>query len=143
MELPNHIAERIRDWVARTPKESLHVDHEAARYGGISLLGTIGATWLMRPDGTLWDVDDDFGRPLQPLADRFHSTALVAGVDRHPWLAELLPSRPVDALDCRDCAGRGRIGPADDPSTFAYCSACGSLGWINVTTDAERRPTSR
>src|SRR5687767_6230403 len=109
MQLPAHIAERIRNWVAVTPKESLHVDEEAARHGGISLLGTIGATWLLRPDGTFWDVDDDFGKPLQPLADQFQSTALVAGAERHPWLSELLPARPPETRDCRDCSGRGRI----------------------------------
>ncbi len=29
--------------------QGLHVDHEAARYRGMALMGTIGATWLLRP----------------------------------------------------------------------------------------------
>lgn len=74
------------------------------------LMGTIGSTWLLRPDGTFWDVDDDTGKPLQPLAKQFHMTALVAGADRHRWLGELLPRRPVNAVHCSDCNGRGRIG---------------------------------
>jgi hypothetical protein len=129
MQLPTHIAERIRIWVAETPKESLHVDHEAARHGGISLLGTIGSTWLLRPDGTFWDVDDDFGKPLQALPEKYHSTALVSGVERHPWLAELLPTRPEEALECTDCLGRGRIFVGTERDNFVYCPACGALGW--------------
>jgi hypothetical protein len=131
MQLPTHIAERIRVWVAETPKESFHVDEEAARHGGISLLGTIGSTWLLRPDGTFWDVDDDFGKPLQPLAREFHSTALVAGVERHPWLAELLPSRPNQAVDCSDCAGTGRLFVKNEPTNFIHCFTCGALGWTD------------
>ncbi|HEY2404670.1 MAG TPA: hypothetical protein VGI10_01640 [Polyangiaceae bacterium] len=132
MDLPAHIADRIRTFVATTGKDGMHVDNEAARYGGISLMGTIGATWLMRPDGSLWDVDDDFGKPLQPLPQQFHVTALVAGSERHEWLAELLPQRPSKALDCTTCAGHGHILLKSEPGP--YCSRCNALGWI-VPTD--------
>jgi hypothetical protein len=42
MDLPSPIVERIRGWVANTPKTGFHVDHESARHGGMSLMGTIG-----------------------------------------------------------------------------------------------------
>jgi hypothetical protein len=51
--LPEHIAERIRSIVASTPAVGGHIDNEAARYGGVAVMGTIGAVWLLRPDGTL------------------------------------------------------------------------------------------
>jgi hypothetical protein len=66
MTLPSHIVDRITTILATMDTEGFHVDHEAARYGGIALMGTIGATWLLRPDGTFWEVDDDFGRGLAP-----------------------------------------------------------------------------
>jgi hypothetical protein len=69
---------------------------------------------------------------LQPLADQFQSTALVAGVERHPWLSELLPARPAEARDCRDCSGRGRLLVGEDPNNFVYCPACGALGWTQA-----------
>src|SRR3954469_6703445 len=108
MGLPSHIVDRITSILATMDTAGLHVDHEAARYGGISLMGTIGATWLLRPDGTFWDVDDDSGKPLQPLPAELHVTALVAGTERHHWLNELLPVRPSNAVDCGPCNGRGR-----------------------------------
>jgi transcriptional regulator with XRE-family HTH domain len=131
MLVPSDIAERIRAWVEATPKTGLHADHEAARYGGISLMGTIGATWLLRPDGTFWDVDDDSGRPLQPLKADLHITALVAGTGRHPWLAAILPSRPPGALSCGPCTGRGKLALGSDAEQFIYCSACRGLGWTS------------
>ena len=133
MNLPEDIVERIRAWVLKTPMDGLHVDEEAARYGGISLMGTIGSTWLLRPDGTFWDVDDDFGGPLQPLEEEHHVTALVAGCERHPWLAPLLPVRPFGAEDCRGCDGLGRVylnGANARDNNFFYCPNCRALGWI-------------
>lgn len=123
MQLPQHIANRIAAWVAETPTSGGHVDNEAARYGGVSLMGTIGSVWLMRPDGTLWEVDDDTGRPLKPLPSNLETIALVAGSKRHFWLHELVPLRPQAALDCPTCDGRGLIGGA------AFCDRCNALGW--------------
>ena len=126
MFLPTHIADRIRAWVAGTPKASGHADHESAKYGGISLMGTIGSTWLLRPDGTFWDVDDDFGKPPQPLAEELHTVALVEGAERHAWLAELIPRRPSAATDCKPCNGRGYV----DAGRSVFCPTCSALGWI-------------
>lgn len=92
-------------------------------------MGTIGATWLLRPDGSLWEVDDDFGKPLQPLPASLHLTALIAGAERHDWLKELLPVRPVDAVDCLSCKGNGKLGVGPDGRDFVYCPSCSALGW--------------
>jgi hypothetical protein len=132
MVLPEHIADRIRALVAGTPTEGGHVDSEAARYGGVALMGTIGATWLLRPDGTLWDVDDDWGKPIAPLAPEWHHAALVCGAARHPWLAELIPPRPPDALTCKLCSGRGTL-EVRGGSGF-LCPECYVRGW-HTTSD--------
>jgi hypothetical protein len=121
VNLPAHIAERIRTVVATASKEGGHVDAEAARYGGVALMGTIGAVWLVRPDGTFWDVDDDFGRPIAPLAPEWHHAAVRCGARRHPWLAELIPARPPEAINCPTCEGRD-----DFP---ALCPDCFFRGW--------------
>jgi hypothetical protein len=134
VELPAHIADRIRALVASTSTVGHHIDQEAARHGAVALMGTIGSLWLMRPDGTLWDVDDDSGKHLQPLPPELHLTALVAGAERYPWLAELLPSRPLDALDCTTCRGRGRLhGNPPHQDHYVYCTHCSALGWIPVS----------
>jgi len=94
-------------------------------------MGTIGATWLLRPDGTFLDVDSDSGKAAQPLDPAFHTTALVAGTERYPWLSELLPQRPPLARDCTTCLGDGRLYPTNDPSggLGVFCPACNALGW--------------
>jgi hypothetical protein len=111
--------------------EGAHVDHEAARHGGIALMGTIGSVWLLRPDGTLWDVDDDFGRPLTPLPNELEAEALVWGTRRYAWLAELLPARPSDAVTCVACDGIGQPGnaPVPSPGYRPLCPDCRGLGW--------------
>lgn len=130
MGLPEHIAERISSIVASTPAAGGHIDNEAARYGGVALMGTIGAVWLLRPDGTLWEVDDDFGRPLVPLAPEWHHAAMVYGATRYPWLAELIPPRPADALTCPTCKGHRWIpfAGSTDPHGL-ICHECRGRGW--------------
>jgi hypothetical protein len=130
MPLPAHIAERIRSIVASTSTNGYHIDSEAARYGGVALMGTIGAVWLLRPDGTLWDVDDDSGRLLAPLASEWHHAALVCGAERYPWLAELIPRRPQDAVSCSVCRGGGwlQVG-GSSLGKGVFCPECQVRGW--------------
>ena len=129
MSLPPHIAERIAAILRTMSTEGFHIDHEAARYGGVALMGTIGATWLLRPDGTFWTVDDDLGSPLTPLSDERRVSALAYGVKRYPWLAALLPVRPSDAADCNGCAA-GWIPYALASEGEIQCARCNGLGWI-------------
>jgi hypothetical protein len=120
--LPDHISEKIREFVARGGGSA--IDDEARGHGAIALMGTIGSIWMLRPDGTFWDADADFGKPLTPLPDESHVMALVWGVERFPWLAEILPSRAPDAEPCNDCTGLGRLG-----NLPVLCPTCSGLGW--------------
>lgn len=130
MVLPEHIAQRIQTIVARTSTEGGHIDNEAARYGGVAVMGTIGAVWLLRPDGTLWEVDDDFGRPLVPLPPEWHHAAMACGAERYPWLADLVPLRPAGALPCTTCRGDGRLRAAARPEEEGFfCPQCYASGW--------------
>ena len=137
MNLPEHIAARISETIATLPlEEPYHIDWEARRHGAIALMGTIGSTWLLRPDGTLLDVDSDFGKPLQPLAAHLHVTAIVAGCERYPWLSELLPMRPEQARDCPTCRGLGRIRLSNDADGHGvFCDSCQALGWLSSGPD--------
>jgi hypothetical protein len=118
------LSERISDEIAKLPRESVgHINYDGHHYGALPLFGTIGATWLLRPDGSLWRADSDLGLPLEPLPASMRTMALRAGVERYPWLAELLPTRPVGAEDCHNCDGRGK-GPGP-----VFCWLCGGLGW--------------
>lgn len=128
--LPEHIAQRIQDIVARTSPDGGYIDNEAARYGGIALMRTLGAVWLLRPDGTLWEVDDDTGRPLLPLAPAWHHAAMVCGTERYAWLAELIPQRPEGAAPCAMCGGEGMLHVTDRREQGGIlCPQCRARGW--------------
>jgi hypothetical protein len=134
MLLPAHISERIREVLAQGG--GFPIDEEARSHGAIALMGTIGAIWMLRPDGTFWDADADFGKPLTPLSLELETTAIVAGTERFPWLKELLPARPPDAADCSLCGGRGVLVPKNAPpgSSGAFCPKCQALGWLSPET---------
>src|SRR5262245_35885964 len=106
LDLPPSIAARIDEEIGKlVPQGGYHINDEGIRYEGLPLMGTIGAVWLLRADGSLWTVDSDLGMPFEPLPERWHTTALVVGSERYPWLKVLVPSRPPDAIDCADCNG--------------------------------------
>jgi hypothetical protein len=130
MVLPAHISERIREVLAQGG--GFPIDEEARGHGAIALMGTIGSIWMLRPDGTFWDADADFGKPLTPLPRDLETTAIVVGTERFPWLSALLPARPPQAVDCSFCAGRGRLVPANalPGSGGILCWKCQALGWL-------------
>ena len=129
MKIPTDLSERIENEIAAlTPEPIGHINYDGIHYHALPLFGTIGEVWLLRPDGSLWKADSEFGIALEALPENLHTIALVAGTKRYPWLKDLLPSRPVDAVPCDDCRGLGRTGPY--PALF--CRACGALGWRPV-----------
>ncbi len=130
MELPTHISDRIREIVNEATNCGATIDEEARTHGAVALLGTIGSIWLLRPDGTLWDVDADTGKPLMPLPPEQRTMAIVAGTERYPWLAELLPKRPSDAKACSNCRGQGVMRPPGETTGGIFCSTCDALGWV-------------
>src|SRR4051812_6039960 len=124
VRIPPALAKRIEDEIAALVPEPVgHISYEAIRYQALPLFGTLGAVWLLRSDGSLWTVDSDSGAPFEPLAEGWHTIALVAGTGRYPWLGELLPTRPVSAVSCGDCGGSGRIG-----HQRLFCHSCSALG---------------
>ena len=131
VRVPEHVAQRIRETIAEMGTVGGTIDNEAARHGAIALMGTIGATWILRPDGTLWNVDEDFDVPLTALPEEDHLRALFYGIDRFPWLSELRPLRPFSTLECPVCRGVGGFCPVDTlGSRFrSPCSSCDGLGW--------------
>jgi len=129
LDLPAHIVERIRDVIARGGGKA--VDEEARGHGAIAVSATLGSILMLRPDGSLWDADAEFDRPLMPIEEIWRIPALVWAVERFPWLAELLPSRPPDAPGCATCGGSGHLG-----SSPVLCAACGGLGWTTLDRES-------
>lgn len=63
---------------------------------------------------------------------RIRSLVLCQGAKRFPDLAELMPIRPNDAVDCKQCEGTG-IEPLNKKlgyETEVIVCWCGGLGWL-------------
>jgi hypothetical protein len=121
--LPPAIAEQIERTIQGEARLDFGIDHEATTHGAIALMGTIGMTWGLRPDGSFWMFDKDFDVPLEALPSDCETQALVWGARRYPWLSALLPTRTEQALDCASCAGTGFL------SVTWMCPRCHGLGW--------------
>ncbi len=104
----------------------------ARRHGAIPLMGDLGGAWLLRPDGSLWEVawDTDSENSPRPLRSERRIIALAVGARRYPWLSALLPTPPPDAQPCAACRGEGEIRIS--PNRMAggvICGECQALGW--------------
>jgi hypothetical protein len=93
---------------------------------GLRIYGDVGGAGYIRLDGTVftepWDeVDAEYTDDPNLLY-----TVIVVGAKTRPALRELLPDRPQDAMDCRDCGGTGwvAVGGGD-----LVCGTCHGLGW--------------
>jgi hypothetical protein len=127
IDLPASIKDHIERCVAGEDGPRYAIDDEARSHGAIALMGTIGMIWGLRPDGTFWQFDADFGTPLSPLPEELQINAIVYGEKRHPWLNPIVPVRPATATSCQACEGRGAF-----PVTVGevLCSNCHGLGWV-------------
>lgn len=114
---------RIEQCVLGADGPRLAIDEEARVHGAIALMGTVGMTWGLRPDGSFWMFDREFDVPLEPLPSDCHTQALVWGSRRFPWLSELLPVRGAGSADCAPCRGTGMFSPT------WMCPRCDGLGW--------------
>jgi hypothetical protein len=134
MTISPGLSQRIEREISMLKPEPIgHINYEGVLYRGLPVLGTIGEVWLLRADGSLWRVDSDLGLPLEPLPERLRTMALVAGTERYPWLHEMLPSRPPDAVDCSVCQGQGRIRSSSASEAGLFCDSCDALGWLSAS----------
>jgi hypothetical protein len=128
MRLPGHVKRLIEEAIAQLEPQPLgHINYEGRRHTALPLFGTLGEVWLLRPDGSLWRVDSEWGLTLEPLPTDLHTPAIIAGARLYPWLAAVLPQRPSTAVDCTECGGAGTVGPG----SAWFCRTCGGLGWVN------------
>lgn len=137
-----HLSERIAATISGKGRLTFAIDDEAALHGCIALYGSIGLIVGLRPDGSLWQFDADVDLPLSPLPRDQQLAAVVLGVRRYAWLAELLPERATEALDCSICESRGVLAStetlgvyrsgSDKGASGIICPHCGGLGWLQM-----------
>ena len=61
VNIPASLAERIRRVVDGREGHDYPIDQDARSYGALALCGNFSVILALRPDGTLWEIDPDFG----------------------------------------------------------------------------------
>jgi hypothetical protein len=109
-----------------TAQRDLERNH-CCRLNALHIGGSMWADYYLRPSGEVIVVGEDYEHPD---VDTIHSDRisilklLVWGSERYPELRELIPPRPLGAVDCR-CR---QIPMFSDGKIL--CSECGSVGWL-------------
>jgi hypothetical protein len=98
----------------------------AREHGFLPLyLGWITAIGV-RPDGSFVTWDHDTTGEVRACTDAYlQRMALCQGAKKWPELAELIPTRPPEAIDCATCRGTG----VPIPSMPQVICECGGVGW--------------
>jgi hypothetical protein len=98
----------------------------ARKYSALPLAEGWFAWALLTAQGDVLEAGED--GEASPASEPLRTMFLVAGVERYPELAELLPVRSITSIDCARCDGTGRMTHG---SGKVRCHECRSLGWID------------
>jgi hypothetical protein len=111
--------------------DQLLPDITGKRLHALPLYADLGGAVLLRADGQFLELQWDKPSEQDPIErdEPSWKVALVAGAERYPWLAELLPSRPDNAVNCEVCDGTGRFPHAGSSRGYLFCGRCDGLGW--------------
>jgi hypothetical protein len=112
---------------------------EAERFleeaGGMTLFGTIGASYHLRPDGSVWvnewvpdspNVDEWRWRKASPQEA---IGAIKVAAKRLTRLAQLIPEPTPSTLPCAGCGGTGRLTQAGQGIEGVWCPSCYGVGF--------------
>ena len=111
---------------ARAQKNPFHATRLADAHGGVSVMATPGAVWVLRESGELFELQGLDGEgPLVPLAPDLLEDALGYGAGEYEWLKPLLPRAAPDSRVCALCRGQRFL----DASIL--CSACHGTGFLD------------
>jgi len=120
-------SQQLADYDRENPQRAQLLRQLDALY----LFATIGMEAVLKSDGTvLVAVDEDWDQPdrpaplFRPATEQERTASLVIAQKRIPELAQLLPPRPADAIECDKCRGSGYI------IQQVVCGNCGGMGWI-------------
>lgn len=116
------------------PIAAIAKDHHA-----LTVYCDLGGCLAIQPDGDVLCIPDDPGMPVHIETDPLQrNLAFVQASKRYPELADLFPTRPVDAQPCSECDGSG-IHPITAHGGFeAFICRCGGTGWL----PADKGPAS-
>lgn len=116
--------------------EPIDLKKFAAELNVLPLSINFSTCYAINPDGEIAVLDFN-GENIYTFLEFerdpcIRSLVLCQGAKRFPDLSELMPVRPNDAIDCKNCEGTG-IEPINKKlgyDTERIVCYCGGLGWL-------------
>jgi hypothetical protein len=123
------IEELIGQLLADSSPDPNRLRQVASRSHILPLLLDWGGCFAVRPSGEIvsfaWDTPDELRVEVDP---RIRNMAIYQGSEKYPALREFIPTRPIDAVQCPHCQGKGK--PPEAELIDNLVCYCGGLGWL-------------
>lgn len=116
----------IEAFTASAVPSARALHNAVSTYGFLPLYVGWSRVLGITPGGEIVEWDPEGAREgIQAASNPYlRRVALAQGAIKYPELAPLLPTRPSEALTCKQCGGSGALA-----DTRLVCE-CGGLGWL-------------
>src|SRR3954468_10345780 len=117
-------------FLADDPPRESELRRAAAKLGVIPITSELSRAFGIRvADGRIVSFNRDEPFDVRPVAVPNAELAVLGHAwTKFPELVALVPTRPVDAIDCLACRGSGVMKDGELPSGLSCY--CGGLGWL-------------
>jgi hypothetical protein len=124
--LPIELSALIEQLIEREGSGTSAVPILDTQVVGLPVYADAGGVLLLTPAGNVLRLDSETGEMTEETDWGWRALAITRAARKFPELAALRPSRPQDAVTCRQCDGAGLVlGQLD-------CGTCYGLGWIRA-----------
>jgi hypothetical protein len=125
------ISERVRLYLSGEDQKFTGFESDVRELNALPIYLDFLTDYFLRPDGVLFSRIE-WEKPEIVKDTKVRIMVINRASEWFPELKELLPTRPIDAGDCPDCAGIGRLIGIDDQQqrVSVPCPKCMSLGWV-------------
>ena len=123
------IEELIHQFLADSSPDPNGLRQVASRSHVLPLWLDMGGCFAVHPSGQMvsfgWDTPGELRVEAEP---RIRNMAICVGSEKYPALREFIPTRPIDAVQCPHCQGKGK--PPEVEFIHNLVCYCGGLGWL-------------
>jgi hypothetical protein len=130
MSATEKISERMRLYLSGEDQNFAGFESEVRELNALPIYLDFATDYFLRPDGVLIRRIE-WKEPGIVKDTKARIMVINRASEWFPELKELLPTRPIDAGDCPDCAGSGWLTHNYLQQDFSIpCPKCISLGWV-------------
>lgn len=135
--IPDELIPKLRQLQAQT--REYYIDEIAESEDAVVMISGMGRAMYLTIDGrVIIDDDPSFFKDEPPppspreatdVKDLFAAVIIGAKIRKSPELLSLLPPRPKEAVNCKNCESGGWQKFGKDIEII--CQNCGGIGWID------------